>query len=1146
MGKSEKTAGLRPTMLRGQSHSLEHARRKLDRRLGRSRRNSEYLPLRPWRVLLLSFFCPLLIFAFAYAVQGFWPIGELFPSIGKGSATPLTIDLYHQYAPFLSELRHKLLNGQNLFYSWHGGLGINFYALIAYYLASPLNLILVLFPPVHLTEAVTVLTLLKIGLTGLTSAYMLQSGFAPYGIRTIGAHEPKENNYTSDVATDWITVVFATAFAVSGFMIAYAWNIMWLDAILLLPLVILGLTRLIRDGRFLLYTLALAGTIIVNYYIAVFVCIFTALYFFVAYFSAAPGLAAARRRPVLYFAKRFAQFAFFSLLAGGIAAFMALPTWLALQLTSATNDKMPQTWSLSFNFFDFLTRHLPNVKPAIRDGLPNVYMGLPVFILLPLYVVAPRIRLSEKVWHVGLLCFLYMSFNSNVLNFLWHGMHYPNQLPYRYAFVYSLLLIIMCYRALGSLGAVSAKMLALGAAGGIVFVILAEKLSPAEVTHTTALISILFLLLHTIALALRGRGGIQFRQMALVVVLFFMTELLLSTTLGIWQVNKNEHFTGRNGFIDDCVEMRDEVARIRSEDSDFYRLEMIQQKTTNSPALYGYPGFTLFASTSYEKTARLMRELGFHGNNINSYKYMSSTHLYNAIFGIRYLINKNAAIRDPLLEPLRENAGEMGFYTYRNPYALPIGFMVSNQLESWNTTVGSPFDKQNSFLAKSGGFAPAFYAAEIVTDSVSNFDMPSGNCQTGYQYNVIDSALAGEVVTRIINPVAQHIYFYVDSTRTMDVTIEITRPVAPVDNTGGDPETAGAAAGASRDSESGDPGATEPPATEQVYYETRNINKPEIFDAGFCDPGETIRVTYRFKEDKGGNFKLYAAGMDEPAFVAAAEKLAEGGMRVTAFNSNHVDGEVTAAEDGLLFLSIPYDAAWQARVDGEAVELIRLAGGLTALPLAAGSHAVNLHFVPAGFMPGLMISLGSLLLLLLLTLIYTLKQRRLAAARQDAAAIDAAREEHLRQMSRERGWQFTPGADAASGPEKVADFVEPDRDDAPDADAETAEPEHDLDAEDDYVFGQSRWRGRQFARQQAEAAAAAAESAAAPADPPAVEDVAATEPVTDADAQPGVETPAGDSGESFSMPPDFSAADAATPAADAAGSSAEGKPENEA
>ncbi len=1122
--KSEKTAGLRPTMLRGQSHSLEHAKRKLNRRLGRSRGNSDYLPLRPWRVLLLSFICPLLIFAFAYAIQGFWPIGELFPSIGKGSATPLTIDLYHQYAPFLSELRHKLLNGHSLFYSWHGGLGINFYALIAYYLASPLNVILVFFPPVHLTEAVTVLTLLKIGLTGLTTAYMLQSGFAPYGIRTIGAHEPRENKYTSDVATDWVTVVFATAFAVSGFMIAYAWNIMWLDAILLLPLVILGLTRLIRDGRFLLYTLALAGTVIVNYYIAVFVCIFTALYFFVAYFSAAPGLAAARRRPVLYFVKRFAQFAFFSLLAGGIAAFMALPTWLALQLTSATNDKMPQTWSLSFSFFDFLTRHLPNVKPAIRDGLPNVYMGLPVFILLPLYVVAPRIRLSEKIWHIGLLGFLYMSFNSNVLNFLWHGMHYPNQLPYRYAFVYSLLLIIICYRALGSLGAVSAKMLALGAAGGIVFVILAEKLSPAEVSHTTALISILFLLLHTIALALRGRGGIQFRQMALVVVLFFMTELLLSTTLGIWQVNRNEHYTGRDGFIDDCVEMRGEVARIRAEDPDFYRLEMIQQKTTNSPALYGYPGFTLFASTSYEKTAKLMRELGFHGNNINSYKYMSSTHLYNAIFGIRYLINKNAAIRDPLLVPLRENAGEMGFYTYRNPHALPLGFMVSNQLESWNTTAGSPFDKQNSFLAKSGGFAPAFYAAEIVTEAVSNFEMPSGNSQTGYQYNVIDAALAAEVVTQIINPVSQHIYFFVDSTRTMDVTIEVTRPLAPADSTAGDLKVAGpAVAAADDDSGPGDPEVTEPPATEQVYYETRNINKPEIFDVGFCEPGETIRVTYRFKEDKAGNFRLYAAGMDQPAFVTAAGKLAEGGLRVTAFSSNRVDGEVTAAEDGLLFLSIPYDAAWQARVDGEPAELIRIAGGLTALPLAAGSHAVNLHFVPAGFTPGLMVSLGSLLLLLILTLIHTLKQRRRAAARQEAAAYDAAREGPLRQLSRERGLEIISGTAAAPEREPAADSVVPVRDDLLAGEDEPAKREWDLGDDDDYVFGQSRWVGRQFARQQAEAAAAAA----APAAETVAEAAAATEPEAEAAAAESV-------ADAVAKPADETAAAAAPPTAAAA------------
>ena len=1112
---------------------MDRVRRKLHR--GRPRR---HLPLTNRAVLLLSFFFPLLMLTFAYAVQGFWPVGDLIKSIGKGSATPLTIDLYHQYAPFLAELREKLRAGDSLFYTWHGGLGINFYALIAYYLASPLNLILVVFPPKHLTEAVTVLTLLKVGLTGLTMAKLLSSAYSPYGVRSIAEDRPEDVHFTSQTATDWMTVIMSTAFAVSGFMIAYSWDIMWLDAIALLPLVILGLNRLIRRGNFLMYTLALAATIFVNYYIAVFVCLFTGLYFFVAYFSTAPELEEAQRRPLLHFLRRFGQFAFFSLLAAGLAAFMALPTWLALQLTSATNDKMPSTWSLSFNVFDFIARHLPNMKPAIRDGLPNIYMGLPVFILLPLYGLAPRIRLSEKVWHIGLMGFLYMSFNTNVLNFIWHGMHYPNQLPYRYAFVYSFLLVIMCFRALSQLRHVRARQLALAALGGIVYVIIAEKWVPEAVTHTTALISILFLVLYTIAFSLRGQRGISFRQASLVFVLFFATELILNTILGVWQINKNEYYTGRNAFIDDFDDMRGEVRRIRDEDPDFYRLEMIQQKTTNSPALYGYPGYTVFSSTSYAKTAALMRSLGFHGNNIKSYKYMSSTHVYNAIFGIRYLINKNEPIRDPLLEPLRESAGERGYYSYRNPFALPLGFAVDRQLEHWNTTSGSPFDKQNDFLSKAGDFRPVFYAAEIETVSVDNYKQPSGNSQTGYSFSAVDTSQEAEVVTRIINPVAQHIYFHVDSTQSMDVTVEVTRAKPTVENPDGaatarDPDWTRRAGPAVEALHTEGYQAPPPTETEMMFRDVRGINKPELFDVGFCEPDDEIKVTFKFKADKAGSFTVYAAGMDEPAFREAAGALAEGGLRVTSFDSTHVYGEVQAPQDGLLFLSIPYDEAWQATVDGERVETFALGNGLTALPLAAGTHAIALRFLPTGFIAGALISLGSLFVLLIALLLQSLLRRRRQRILAELSLEDATREGRLRNLQRERGIEAPPRGETLPlpGPEAIAAAASDDADGdeggrLPAAETgEEAQPSEEDDFDDsDYVFGQSRWRGRQFARQEAEARAAA-EAAAADA-------AAGDATAADADA----ETPA-DEGEAGL--PSFGPGDVAEPDPEAAASAAE-------
>ena len=170
-------------------------------------------------ILTLAFFIPAIIMTVTYMLMQFYPAGD---------RTPLTIDLYHQYVSFLAELRRKLLSGENIFYSWSVGMGTNFYALTAYYAASPLNLLLVLFPLEHITEAVTFLTVTKIGLSGLTFAYMLYEGPAKrLGSATIRSRREVRLSKADDKSTDIFIIILATAYALNGFNLTYSWDIMW-------------------------------------------------------------------------------------------------------------------------------------------------------------------------------------------------------------------------------------------------------------------------------------------------------------------------------------------------------------------------------------------------------------------------------------------------------------------------------------------------------------------------------------------------------------------------------------------------------------------------------------------------------------------------------------------------------------------------------------------------------------------------------------------------------------------------------------------------------------------------------------------------------------------------------------------------------
>ena len=152
--------------------------------------------------LIASFFLPFFILTVICILHDVYPFGE---------QCILHIDMYHQYCPFFTELMDKIKHGGSMFYSWNIGLGADFISLYAYYLASPLNWLLLLCPQNHVIEFMTLLVILKISLAGLFFGYYLKEHF--------------EKNHAA-------ISIFATAYALCGFSAAYAWDIMWLDCMM--------------------------------------------------------------------------------------------------------------------------------------------------------------------------------------------------------------------------------------------------------------------------------------------------------------------------------------------------------------------------------------------------------------------------------------------------------------------------------------------------------------------------------------------------------------------------------------------------------------------------------------------------------------------------------------------------------------------------------------------------------------------------------------------------------------------------------------------------------------------------------------------------------------------------------------------------
>jgi uncharacterized membrane protein YfhO len=260
---------------------------------------------------LLAFLLPVLAFYIGFAAHGLWPVGN---------RHLLAYDLYHQYAPFLLELKRKILSGDTLFYSWAGGLGVNFYSLFTYYVASPLNILTIFFPDQNITEAVMLLTLLKIGFSSLFFREFLCGAFRK---------------------SDPLASLFGSFYALSAWVYAYSWNIMWLDTLVWFPLAALGLVQLVRDGKARLFVFSLTLMLVTNYYTAFFGCVYLFFYYFV--------LRVQFKRPLSRYEVKsrwseplvaFGKFAGFSVLSALLAGVVLWPTAKALAITSTAFSEL--------------------------------------------------------------------------------------------------------------------------------------------------------------------------------------------------------------------------------------------------------------------------------------------------------------------------------------------------------------------------------------------------------------------------------------------------------------------------------------------------------------------------------------------------------------------------------------------------------------------------------------------------------------------------------------------------------------------------------------------------------------------------------------------------------------------------------------
>lgn len=819
-------------------------------------------------IYLLSFCIPVLGMLGIFIARGIFPFG-------KNSF--MFSDMYHQYIPFLTEFWSKLHNGESLAFSWYTGMGSNFFAVYAYYLASPLNWLAFLCPEKFLVEFMSYFIVLKIGLCGLTFSYYLRKRFQ-----------------TKDLRIVWFSVFYA----MSGFIAAYNWNHMWLDCLWLAPLIILGLEELVKNGKCRLYCLTLTASIFTNYYISIMLCIFLAVYFLLQLFT--NGLSWKHKgRAIL-------QFTISSFLAGGMAGIILFPAMKAMSVTEFHAISFPKKIEFYFNALEMLARHVP-MLPTERglDHWPNIYCGVLAFILVPIYLFHKKIKLREKIGRILLLIFMLLGFSVNILNFIWHGLNYPDSLPGRQSFLYIFVILTMCFEAvyrngengkLNRIAGVVSGLILLAACG--IFVT-TDGLTVGVMTCAWIFLAgyLLMAILFHPRISKKPWKSKKLRKLAIYGKWAVLLLVTAEAVLNMEQTSVSS--VQRDYYLNKKEDYQILAAMTREVNTGFYRLDSDSQMTKNDGTLSGYPSASIFSSTINGSVKTYYRALGMGGSKV-SYYYRGATPLASALLGVEYTFSEQDDVDTDLYELVGRHRE---LYLYRNKYTLPVGLMMSKeQLAVFSQEI------------ESGGSNPIITQNNItrsLCDGASLFSNVSAN-----EMKTKDNQITVQVEKD------GHLYAIVTGRPEGDVVL----------------------------------------AEGEETVTLSNVSNDHLLDLGYFAAGDEFTITA--EEEETLIFRMYRLSIDTLKEVVAV--LGKEPFVSTSYTANTLAGTVTTKEDGYLVLSVPYETGWEILVDGAVTEYERFAGAMLAVPVTAGAHTIEMTYSVQGMAAGLLCSIASAALFLLI------------------------------------------------------------------------------------------------------------------------------------------------------------------------------------
>ncbi|MGT2750072.1 YfhO family protein [Streptococcus orisasini] len=810
--------------------------------------------------------------------------------------TLLASDGFHQYVNFDTLIRNILHGTDSLFYSFKGGLGFNVFALMSYYLGSFLTPLAYFFTVQTMADAFYLFTLIKFGLIGLSAFYSMSQLYP-----SLAKH---------------LLLMLSTSYALMSFTSSQLELNNWLDVFILLPLILLGLDRLMNKKGLTLYFLALSCLFIQNYFFGFMTAVFLCLWFLTQ-----TSWNFKKR------IKRLADFALVSLFSALTSAFMLLPTLLDLRSYGEKTAQHFELLSPDTGYLDLFAKNFIGSYDTTKYGsIPTIYIGLLPLILALAFFFIKTIKSSVKIAYLLLIASIIASFVLQPLDLFWQGLHSPNMFLHRYSWVFSIIILMMAAETLSRIETLRLKhfysafaLLSIGFTAVFFF-----RDSYSFLGLEQFVLTALFLAAYAIILYTFFNKKIS-RQITISFTLIFTVfEISLNSFFQIQGIENDWNFPSRKVYKDNVKEVDRYVKLSNNDKKGFFRLEKLIHQTSNDGMKFNYNSISQFSSVKNIPAAKLLNALGYYSQGNHAFiSYHNNTILMDSLLSVSYNISQ----QNPYKFGFKLKQSNKNLQLYKNVYALPLALMSNGLYKDVKLDAGT-LTNQERFVKQLTKSKDRFFT-KIPILSSKNAQVLNGRTAVS-SYNKSKA----EVYYTVKVPANSQLYISlpnINFSEKADVllTMDDKRIKQLVDN------------------------------SSYSLFNLGNYKKEKILTFKLSFPNNDT-VSYDLPH-------VYALNLT--AYQKAMTQLKKQAVKVST-QKNQIFTFYTAKKSSSLIYTLPYDKGWSAVQDGKKLNIKKAQGGFMKINVKKGRGKITMTFIPQGFRQGIMISCSGILLFVLYRAFY--------------------------------------------------------------------------------------------------------------------------------------------------------------------------------